>query len=60
MDLTKAARVVGEERWKPVLMAALTMRSFRHVRRASSAFGCPLAGLMIVEVEEVVCPEDWE
>lgn len=38
--------------------AAFTMSSFRHVRRASSELGWPLAGLMIVEVEEVVSPDD--
>lgn len=68
-DLTKAARLWlgfvaedegedGEGRWKPMLRAALTMRSFRQVRWGSSMWE-EVVGLMIVEVEEVVRAEEW-
>ena len=61
MVLTKEARLEEgeEERWKPVLMAALTIRSLRHVRWGSSAV-VEVTGLMIVEVDDPVRPEDWE
>ena len=59
MDLTNAARVVDEERWNPMFMAAFTIRTLRQVRCGSSAFPGVELGLIMVEVEaeDLLCPE---